>query len=154
MSGKLAAAREAREMRFRAGVPGPRRPLGTASRLGVSRVSRNLASCAESRALRRGGGPLIASLSATCACEPHSEGCERSREKTKQCRWLMETRDPREGVDPSKRRVGAQPVPRLSLILSLSHGCHLSLPSFCLSFSLCFLRWVPTEIDLRSSLTE
>lgn len=44
---KLAAARETREMRFRAGVPGPRRPLGTASRLGVSRVSRNLASCAE-----------------------------------------------------------------------------------------------------------
>jgi len=65
-------------------------------------VSCFLASCAENW----GGGPLVASLSASrCACEPHSEGMQVSeREEAKQYRWLMETRDPRERVFKTPRR--------------------------------------------------
>lgn len=62
---------------FPSGRSRPRRPLGTASRLGVSHISGNLASCGDSRVLRS-GGPLATSLSASYACEPHSERVQTS----------------------------------------------------------------------------
>lgn len=109
--------------------------------------------------LRRGGGPLVASLSASCACELHSEGM-RALERESQTMsmtngdaWPLRRNRPFE--TPRRGPAGAPSIH--SLILARPSPFASSSLSFSLSFLsllLCFLRWALTEIDLRSSLME
>lgn len=104
------------------------RLLGTTRRSEVSRFRESRFLCQELSAWR-GGRPLATSLSARVWPTI-------LKKEAKQCRWLMETRDPWEEVDPSKCCVGAR------LALSLLP----STPPY-------FLRWLFLPLSLSPGLT-
>lgn len=93
----------------------------------VSRVSGNPASCSESQVLDETGRVSFGIMRVQ---EVLGGARAHPKEEVKQCRWIMETRDPRGGVEPSKCRVGARSNlshrPR-----SPSRDRHFSFPPSC-----------------------